>query len=269
MSVAYLTFFSNIPFSLGYTRHIGGWGNTLCTYRLHYNLSSPMQFAYNSELARLLGYTKQWCAVLQPILIESEPPDLTRNLPKKEKPLLGIHPGTDPKYPQKRWPVDRFIAVGKRFCEEYGGHILVFGKLPEKDEVEQIVTNIGQYRTKETLEYNMLTEIHLLTKCTLFLGNDSGFTHVAAALGIPTVGIYGPTGSLALHHALLYRHVRLLYVHNKFPCSPCFFTKRYLSCLSEEVRIPLCLDATSPEMVYAALLDLMTDSEETSGGYNP
>jgi len=87
----------------------------------------------------------------------------------------------------------------------------------------------------------------LLARARVFVGNDSGLMHLAAALGVPTVGLFGSsdpcwTGPLGDRTRVL--------APEGFPCSPCF--------LQECNQPRFCLDALSATRVLAAVEDLLT-----------
>jgi heptosyltransferase-2 len=81
----------------------------------------------------------------------------------------------------------------------------------------------------------------LLSQCHLFLGNDSGAMHVAAAVGLPVVAVFGPTDPCGTAPVT---HVATI-VQQKPYCSPCFLRR----CPTDH----RCMTAIPPEMVHAAL----------------
>jgi ADP-heptose:LPS heptosyltransferase len=83
----------------------------------------------------------------------------------------------------------------------------------------------------------------------LFIGNDSAPMHMAAALGIPTVGIFGPT-SVANFRP---RGRRVEVVHAGLACSPCFhFVGSHPVWAGSRCRVPSCLHAVSTRPVLEA-----------------
>ena len=110
----------------------------------------------------------------------------------KRDQIVGINPGAT--YGSaKRWFPERYAALADKIQEYYGAHILVFGSLGEK-EIGQKVTALIKKPAVNLCGRTTLGEaMALIDKCHLFITNDSGLMHVAAALGIPLVAIFGPT----------------------------------------------------------------------------
>jgi ADP-heptose:LPS heptosyltransferase len=95
------------------------------------------------------------------------------------KPILGIHAGSkDGHWSSKRWP--HFESMTAQLASQY--ELRAFGV-----EGEQVIG--AEDCTGGTVE----KMAKLLTECDYFIGNDSGVTHLAYALGIPTIFIFGPT----------------------------------------------------------------------------
>jgi heptosyltransferase-2 len=97
--------------------------------------------------------------------------------------VVGIHPGAS--VPEKRWPLERFVEVAKRLADRANVRILVFvdpaGYGASLAEVEGVVT--AQVGLRELIA---LTE-----RCSILVCNDSGPMHIAGALGVPTVAVFG------------------------------------------------------------------------------
>lgn len=106
-------------------------------------------------------------------------------------PLIGIHPGTHHDLDLKRWPADRWAALGDRLAERYGTRILVFGGADERALVETVC---GQMHTSPlAVNVPIRTAAALMARCAFFVSNDSGLMHVAASQRIHTFGLFGPT----------------------------------------------------------------------------
>ena len=92
----------------------------------------------------------------------------------------------------KRWRTERFAAVADWLIKQKNAQILFVGT---RDEVHIISTVQRQMRGKSINlagETTVPQLAELLNRCHLFLGNDSGPMHVAAAVGTKTIGLYGP-----------------------------------------------------------------------------
>lgn len=92
----------------------------------------------------------------------------------------------------KRWRVEQFAALGDRIVREFGAHIVLSWGRGQLEEVERLRALMREpsFVPPETT----LRQLGALLKCcALVVTNDSGPMHIAAALQIPVVGIYGPT----------------------------------------------------------------------------
>ncbi len=129
--------------------------------------------------------------------------------------LVGIAPGAT--YgPAKRWPLRKFGELAQRLTGELGAKVVLLGNVQEAmmgglgGEGENILDLMGETSLKEVCT--------VLKRCSLFVSNDSGLMHLAAALGTPVVAIFGSTSPrwtapLGQGHIVIKRDL---------PCSPCF-----------------------------------------------
>lgn len=105
--------------------------------------------------------------------------------------VVGFHAGSAANFSWKRWPKENFAAVGKEIITRYGGHILLFGSQLEQNITRDIKARLGSNAT--VVQTDLLTTAALLRRCRLMLSNDSGLMHLAAAAGVVTFGLFGPT----------------------------------------------------------------------------
>lgn len=108
-----------------------------------------------------------------------------------DKTLVGIHPGSSEELMFKRWPLDNFVAVAKNLIEKQNAHILIFGG-PDEDEIKQAANReLGENST--VISTDLLTTAAVMQHCRQFISNDSGLMHTSAAVGVKTLGLFGPT----------------------------------------------------------------------------
>jgi heptosyltransferase-2 len=165
--------------------------------------------------------------------------------------LVGISPGAA--YgPAKRWPVERFAAIGARAMRDWGAKVVVIGTEKEK-ELGQILSSSSAPGAVNLCGMTGLGDaLALIKRCQLFVSNDSGLMHVAAALKVPTVAIFGSTDSSATGPRG--RNARI--VKQDMECSPC---------LKPECTAGYrCLLAVQPEDVWKEMEELRwsTGSED-------
>jgi heptosyltransferase-2 len=134
-------------------------------------------------------------------------------------PVIGISPGAA--YGNaKRWLPERFAESGRQLAGTLRASVLVFGAAAERplcDTVAESLRRAGIEARNLAGETSLREFIDLAAACRLFLTNDSGAMHVASALAVPTVAVFGatddtttgPTGELA----------RVVREHAE--CSPC------------------------------------------------
>lgn len=102
-------------------------------------------------------------------------------------PMLVLGPGG--KFPGKRWPAARFVELAERL----GAAPLVLGGPGE----EALCAEVARASGGRSLcgELDLLGAAALLSRARLFVGNDSGLMHLAAAMGAPTLGLFGPSNA--------------------------------------------------------------------------
>lgn len=130
--------------------------------------------------------------------------------------ILGVHPGAKADWPEKRWPLERFVKVAEDFVAKYRGRVIFFGGPDDREEMEALSSLAGGYLLANN---QMLKETAaLIGRCTVFLCNDSGLMHLAAAMHVPVVAIFGPT---RVTKNRPWRVPNAL-VRKELPCSPCY-----------------------------------------------
>ncbi len=107
-----------------------------------------------------------------------------------ELPVIGISPGAA-FGTAKRWLPERFAEVASKL----GGPVAVFGSAGEKALCEQVAQACGGRSFAGTTTLREF--IDMVAACRLFLCNDSGAMHIAAALGVPSMTVFGPTNERA------------------------------------------------------------------------
>ncbi len=128
--------------------------------------------------------------------------------------LIGIHPGGSSF--DKRWPEKRYAELADRLACQYNAAILLLRGPKEEVLIYNIQQAMQSYATVHAPE--TIRELGaLLSCCSLVVCNDSGPMHLAAALDVPTVAIFGPTDHVAWHPMSENASV----VRQDMPCWPC------------------------------------------------
>lgn len=110
-------------------------------------------------------------------------------------PLVALAPGGAES--SKRWPADRYAAAARRLAGATGADVVALGVGRRDAEITRAICasldadGINARALDEG--FDLLTMAALLERATLCLGNDNVLTHIAAAMGAPTLALFGPT----------------------------------------------------------------------------
>ena len=118
----------------------------------------------------------------------------------------------------KCWPPERFASLADRLISECGADVIFFGTPEERQIVALICEKMKLRPISLAGETSMGDLPALFSACSMFIGNDSGAMHVAAAAGIPVVGIFGstdPEGTAPVTQ-------QFSLIREPVSCSPCF-----------------------------------------------
>ena len=139
--------------------------------------------------------------------------------------LIALHPGGEGFGRRKRWPAERFVELGAALIERHKAHIVVLGGPQEEELGEQIAQRIlrrSPDAAATVLNAAGRTTLRqaaaLIARCSAFVGNDSSLLHLANALGVPAVGIYGPSNPVHFRPFM----PGALVVQPEDPYTPCF-----------------------------------------------
>jgi heptosyltransferase-2 len=136
---------------------------------------------------------------------------------KQARRMIGVSPGAA--YgTAKQWLPDRFAEAAERLAQARGAEVALFGSSSERELCEQVAKLLNGRRVTNYAGKTTLGEfIDLASQCELFLTNDSGAMHIASALGVPTVAIFGATDDVATGPTGPLARV----VREPVDCSPC------------------------------------------------
>jgi len=130
--------------------------------------------------------------------------------------LLGINPGAA-FGSAKRWYPDRFADVARQLSRLKKARVVIFGGPGETDIAAEIEQHLGGVCLNLAGTTTVRGLMALIRKCSLFITNDSGPMHIAAAFGVPLVAIFGSTD-----HATTSPYTeRAVVVRKDIECAPC------------------------------------------------
>jgi heptosyltransferase-2 len=185
-----LTFFAGIPRRVGYDRKFG----FLLTDRIKHvkQLGEKHESEYNLDLLRYLGIEPRDKTLFMPIRKDAE--EYAERILKKEGVnssdlLLAVHPAAS--CPSKIWPNERFAEVANTLSRKYGFKILVMAGPKDTALAQKLIQSL-RYPAINLAGRTSVAELaSFLRRSTLFISNDSGPVHIASAVGVPVVSIFG------------------------------------------------------------------------------
>lgn len=121
----------------------------------------------------------------------------------------------------KCWPPERFALLADRLISECGADVIFFGAPGEKEIAARIRSKMKSRAISLAGETSMRDLAALFAACSVFIGNDSGAAHVAAAAGIPVIGIFGPTDPEGTRPVT----EQFTLIREAVSCSPCFLRR--------------------------------------------
>jgi lipopolysaccharide export system permease protein len=108
--------------------------------------------------------------------------------------ILALAPAAN--WPAKQWPVERFSELARRLTAGSGllpnAKILIAAAPHEREQLAPLFATLPADRIIDTQSLDLLAIAACFAKAALFVGNDSGLMHVAASMGTPTLGLFGP-----------------------------------------------------------------------------
>jgi heptosyltransferase III len=167
--------------------------------------------------------------------VQAEPPG---DLIKSDNPPIALHYGSGSTL--KNWPIERFLALAD-LLRNKGCKIVWMGGPAE----EELPLPHGDRLIRDA---PLPSCAALLARCRAYVGNDSGITHLTAAVGCPTVAIFGPSEPAIWAP----RGERVRIVSANHPCAPCHRTSPV-----HETCDNGCLLRITVKEVYASILSLL------------
>ena len=161
-----------------------------------------------------------------------------RGLERDSRPIVALAPGAVG--PSKRWPAAAYAVLSRQLLAA-GFAVWIVGGPSEKPLADEIV---GDTEARDLTGHDLREAILALVSASLMLSNDSGLLHIAAALGTPTIGIFGPTSPW--HWAPLNPLQATVELTSKLSCQPCHKPV----CRLGHHR---CMREISPEQVIEAI----------------
>ncbi len=105
-------------------------------------------------------------------------------------PLVGVHPGS--KWPSRRWMPERFAALADELARRLNARIVLTGGPGEEEVAEQVAVQMRTPAVNLAGRTTLGALAALMARLRLFVANDTGPAHLAAAVGVPSITLFGP-----------------------------------------------------------------------------
>jgi heptosyltransferase-2 len=165
----------------------------------------------------------------------------------KDRLIVGLAPGAT--YgPAKKWFPERFASLADKLKEEYSAQIILFGSEGDRETATAVKLSAKHSCLDLVGKTDLRRAVSLIARCALFISNDSGLMHVAGALNIATLAIFGSTNPITT--APIGDKICIMY--KGVDCSPC---------LKETCPTDFrCMDVIGVDEVYEAAKRLLCGS---------
>jgi len=246
IEAAIITCLAGIPIRAGYNSDARGFLLTHSVQRTE-TIKEVHQINYYMEMVKSLGcMLAEKSVCLQPDSASASiSGDILRQHGIREgKIIIGVAPGAT--YgPAKKWFPERFAAVADRLIDEFSAQVVLLGSGDDRKNAEQVEQTSRHPLFNLSGHTNLKEAIAVIARCNLFISNDSGLMHVAGALDVPLVAIFGSTNPATTSPV----GNKSIVVCKNVPCSPCL-----KEVFPTDFR---CMDMISIDDVYETARDLL------------
>lgn len=161
-----------------------------------------------------------------------------------DQPIITIGAGSTNSL-AKRWPAEYFSSLCDLFAEKLSARVVLLGSIDEAPVSSQIASRMTSQPIDLTGKTDLALATAILSESDLFVSNDMGLAHIAAAVGTPTLVIFGPTNERAT--APLGENVRA--VRELVECAPCMLR----DCPIDH----RCMTRISPARVFESAAEML------------
>ena len=163
--------------------------------------------------------------------------------------IIGIAPAGGASWgsqaPAKHWSSEGFAVVADNLIKKLGAKVVILGSVSEAGVCEKMVKSMKNPAILACGKTSVLESAALISSCALVIANDGGPLHMAVAVGVRTVGIFGPVDERVYgQYPAGERHK---VVKNDIICRPCYRNFKLKECVDRK-----CLDGISTEGVVKA-----------------
>ncbi|PIE35768.1 lipopolysaccharide heptosyltransferase II [candidate division KSB3 bacterium] len=168
----------------------------------------------------------------------------------EEEPAIGLGPVAS--FPLKQWPIEKFVALGKLLAHQHQARIIIFGGPHDRDIGETIAKQLPNAPIVLCGHVSLLESAAALTRCAVFIGNDTGTVHIATAMQTPVVVVFGPTSEELGFYP--YHAPQSQVICASLPCRPCTHTGKGKCKISD---VHACMQRISVEEAQEAVSNML------------
>lgn len=255
--LAFLMFLAGIPTRVGTGYR---WYSFLFNRRIfeHRKTAEKHELEYNLSMLRVLGCSIPSDPKIPLNLFQNDEErawEIWSELELKEgDTVVVLHPGSGGS--ARDWPVHRFGELAKMFAQEEC-RIVVTGVKSEEALVKRVVEGAGECAKPLVGRTNLRTLAAFLRRCSLFVANSTGPLHIAAAVGVPGIGLYPPIRACSPERWGPWTKRKEVIVADAETCPRCY---------GGPCRGNDCMEQITAERVYQAATRLLGRHARISSG---
>lgn len=251
---AIISYLNGSPIRLGYNSE-HRWRGRCYTHVVPAERNKMHMVDYQLEALHLLSIPIKSSELVFPLSEEDEAcavKILAQSRLNDGRSMVLVHPGA--RWSSKSWPSEYFAKLADAIQQNLECHVILAGSLLDQDVVSRI-QNLMNTKAVSLVGKTTLHQLAALLKhCRLFVGNDNGIMHVAAAVGTTVVALFGLTNPLlwgprGSGHKVFYKGI---------DCSPCFPK----GCIRGDQS---CMRMITVEEVFMAVQDMLRSPVKFDG----
>lgn len=214
-----MNFLTGIPHRIGFQKGGAGFLNTI-----------------KIELKENIPIVKQNLDILQNAGLQITKKKIDLRIPEKDLleakflvkqlaaqgntlPFITVHPGASWNAGYRCWPLEKYISLIQRLIQELQVKVVIIGNKGDIETGKRILKKVKSHDITSVMGRATLAQTAALIKLSnLFLGNDSGPLHIALALKIPSVAIFGSTSP----EQVIGLQEKCVVIRKRLMCSPCY-----------------------------------------------
>ncbi len=171
--------------------------------------------------------------------------------------VVGFHAGcsTLKNHIKRRWEPEKFASLGTKLIEKFSAKVILFGG-PDEFDLNETINSLMDNKAFVAMTNSIRETSALMSRCNLFVTNDSALMHLASALKLNVIAIFGPTNTNYVHPWRTKHTIATL----NLDCQPCFYySPKPLTCHRYDVKFK-CIKELSVDMVYNQIEKLLSSS---------